>query len=91
MIDFQQLRNHQKCANTRVKDIFNADLHTCAGYHEGGKDACIGDSGGPLICVSEDDQPVLWGITSQGIKCAEKNAPGVYTRVSFIFTKFGSQ
>ena len=65
-------------------------MHTCAGYHEGGKDACKGDSGGPLICLSEDDKPVLWGITSKGIRCAEKNAPGLYTRVSF-FTKFAFQ
>jgi len=56
-------------------------MHTCAGWPEGRKDACSGDSGGPLICVSKDNQPVLWGLTSFGIRCGERNSPGVYARV----------
>jgi len=76
-----KLFGDRECDQTRVGSIFESSMHTCAGWHEGKKDACIGDSGGPLICVAEDEQPMLWGLTSQGIKCAEKNAPGIYTRV----------
>jgi len=49
----------------------------CAGAR--GKDACQGDSGGPLIPTSGD--PVLVGIVSWGIQCAEAGHPGVYTRI----------
>ena len=50
------------------------------GLIDGGKDACQGDSGGPLICL-RDDQPVLVGIVSWGIGCAEEGYPGIYTNV----------
>ena len=39
----------------------------CAGYMM--KNACHGDSGGPLICAI-DDEPVLVGVTSWTIGCA---------------------
>uniref|UniRef100_A0A3Q0SHI3 trypsin n=1 Tax=Amphilophus citrinellus TaxID=61819 RepID=A0A3Q0SHI3_AMPCI len=48
----------------------------CAGYMEGGKDACNGDSGSPLVCVGEVHGLVSWG---QG--CALPNYPGVYVKV----------
>ncbi|XP_051925272.1 uncharacterized protein LOC127603210 [Hippocampus zosterae] len=57
------------------------DNMICAGFLEGGKDTCLGDSGGPM--VSEQDS--IWiqsGIVSFGFGCARPNNPGVHTRVS---------
>ncbi|KAI9293224.1 trypsin-like serine protease [Neoconidiobolus thromboides FSU 785] len=53
----------------------------CAGFKQGGKDTCRGDSGGPLFSYV-NDKPLLIGITSNGIACAEPNTPAVYTRVA---------
>ena len=61
----------------------NLKSQVCAGYEKGGVDSCNGDSGGPLACTSTSGTPVLLGITSWGIGCAEPLKPGVYTRVSF--------
>ncbi|RWS30337.1 serine protease 27-like protein, partial [Leptotrombidium deliense] len=52
----------------------------CAGYENGEKDACVGDSGGPLN-VLHNDRWVLAGITSAGFGCAQSRQPGIYHRV----------
>lgn len=33
----------------------------CAGYDRGGRDACLGDSGGPFICPEESGKWVIHG------------------------------
>nr|XP_037877302.1 trypsin 3A1-like [Bombyx mori] len=48
----------------------------CAGYKNGTKDSCQGDSGSPAIIKGK-----LVGIVSFGVGCAVKNQPGVYTDV----------
>ena len=55
----------------------------CAGFAQGRKDTCDGDSGGPLMVPGSSG--VGWvqaGITSWGIGCARPNKYGVYTRVA---------
>ena len=48
-----------------------------------GKDSYNGDSGGPLIIKGEDDDnDILVGIRSFGVRCGRAQFPGVYTRIS---------
>jgi len=61
--------------------IITADM-ICAG--EEGKDACRGDSGGPLFAQDgTSGNFVLVGVVSWGYACAYPNYPGVYARVSY--------
>ncbi|EPY78127.1 mannan-binding lectin serine protease 1 precursor [Camelus ferus] len=57
----------------------------CAGYYEGGKDTCLGDSGGAFVIL--DDSSKHWvaqGLVSWGgpEECGSKQVYGVYTKVS---------
>ena len=52
----------------------------CAGFASGGRDACHGDSGGPLS-VKIDERFLLVGIVAAGT-CGKPNGPGLYTRVT---------
>jgi len=65
--------------------LYNTSL--CAGYVEGGKDACDGNSGGGLFCNESDDpevtnKTVLCGILSWGKGCALPKTPIIFTEVT---------
>ncbi|XP_078578611.1 serine protease 33-like [Branchiostoma floridae x Branchiostoma japonicum] len=54
----------------------------CAGYEEGGRDSCGGDSGGPMSCQQGDNWTMV-GVTSFGDdECGRPGSYGVYTKVS---------
>ena len=60
----------------------------CAGEADGARDACNGDSGGPLFTIV-DGKPVQVGIVSWGegpmdanASCGHANAYGIYTRLA---------
>jgi len=71
-------------ADTIIYDPISKYIHICAGDME--FDACGADSGGPLICktneeTSNEERKRLFGVTSWGMGCAE--GIGIYARVSF--------
>jgi secreted trypsin-like serine protease len=57
------------------------DLMLCAGG-DGRHDACVGDSGGPLLVPGGADGWTQVGVVSWGAGCAVHGVPGVYTRLS---------
>ncbi|XP_011506497.1 PREDICTED: uncharacterized protein LOC105368979 [Ceratosolen solmsi marchali] len=60
------------------------DSFMCAGYANGQKDSCEGDSGGPLTLQRSDGRWILVGTVSHGIKCAAPYLPGVYMRTTYF-------
>ena len=78
-----KVRDHGNCTRTFGRISRTVPSKTiCAG---GFRDACGGDSGGPLTCFNNvTNRHYLCGIVSWGVSCndtANKQFPGVYTDV----------
>jgi secreted trypsin-like serine protease len=67
--------------NSKYHYTVDTNQKICAGYPEGRKDACRGDSGSPLVLFNSydtDEPPTLIGIVSNGDEvCGSPNMPGV--------------
>jgi trypsin len=71
----------ERCRKSFEYAFTLTDRMLCAGFPEGKKDSCKGDSGGPMKRIKDN---VLIGLVSWGHKCAFPNKPGVYSRVSYV-------
>ncbi|XP_012645082.1 mannan-binding lectin serine protease 1 isoform X3 [Microcebus murinus] len=75
--------DHHTCqeAYTPLKRKVTRDM-ICAGEKEGGKDACAGDSGGPMVTLDrERGHWYLVGTVSWGVDCGKKDRYGVYSYI----------
>ena len=61
---------------------FENKTMVCAGYQQGMKDTCFGDSGGPLMVPDSTGALVQVGVVSWGFGCAMPAQYGVYARVA---------
>ena len=85
---FQSQQLHEAVLPTYDRDGCNqrynnlvTEKQFCAGYENGGVDACKGDSGGPFVVV-DGNRPKIAGIVSWGRGCARRDTPSVYTKVA---------
>lgn len=84
--DFSVLRatsvniiGREKCVQAYANKVRVTPRMVCAGVAGGGKDACMGDSGGPMVCNG-----MLIGVVSFGIGCGNRKYPGVYGSVAMV-------
>ncbi|KAK0074743.1 hypothetical protein PV325_007862 [Microctonus aethiopoides] len=72
----------EECDEAGYQKTRRTENMFCAGYLEGLRDACSGDSGGPLLVNGPHNHLEIIGITSFGRGCARPRYPGVYTKVT---------
>ncbi|KAI7810132.1 Proc protein [Triplophysa rosa] len=71
--------DHKECSKHMMNNLTQNML--CAGVLGQIKDACEGDSGGPMMTLFHDTW-FLIGLVSWGEGCGQKNKLGIYTKVS---------
>ena len=82
MATYVPIANKTLCSEAYKKKGGVSETEFCAGYYgKKEKDACIGDSGGPLIIDGKQA-----GIISRGYDfCDDDRYPGVYVDVSMYY------
>ncbi|XP_053621535.1 serine proteinase stubble [Plodia interpunctella] len=78
----------EQCIKWHQSKQISVEIHSemiCAGHSDGHQDACLGDSGGPLI-VLDSGRYYLVGITSAGFGCGVDHQPGIYHNVKVTST-----
>ncbi|XP_048374735.1 mannan-binding lectin serine protease 2 isoform X1 [Sphaerodactylus townsendi] len=83
VIDPEKCRAAYENKSVDGKSLVLTENMFCAGYDQGGKDSCSGDSGGALAFF--DSQSRRWyagGIVSWGVECGSAQLYGVYTKVA---------
>ncbi|XP_055640255.1 serine proteinase stubble [Toxorhynchites rutilus septentrionalis] len=73
----------KECLRWHKSKHINVELFNemfCAGHSDGHQDACLGDSGGPLI-INDRGRFTLIGITSAGFGCGVDHQPGIYHNI----------
>lgn len=69
-----------------LEQSYNGTIHNtvlCAGFPEGGIDACEYDSGGPLVCA-KCGRHFAVGLVSWGDRCGSPHKYGVYSNVTVL-------